>query len=277
MNRIILFIFVSLLLVGYTFNETIINEQNHYTISKPLISSTTNGEHLQTNNDYLVLIHEEVDELEFHSKTESHTKEIKTGVFQSVYTDTDDDGEIVNIQFRTWLLDKSGKTLIDISSFNDNILAHGTSIGKNYYDLWIELPNFYLSYHDLNLNFDFLNMAKKGKMYTSNVTIGFSKEQLISKVGQPIISDWYHGGTYYFYNDIGFILDDNKVAAINLPGNRINISLNEVPLILGEPTSKLYFEYDNLMFYTYELENYSLSFEAVNEEKKVENIWLMKN
>ncbi len=207
----------------------------------------------------------------------NNAKEIKDGIFQSIVLETTEDGELISTNFYTWINDKSGVNIIDVTHYNDDKMAHGNKIGQYYYELWKEKNSFFLSYNDLLLEKDFLQKAENGYMYNSNISIGTTKDDLITILGPPTISDWYHGGTHYVYNDISFILDDSKkVVSISMPGNRIKTTLEEVPIILGAPTSVDHFEKYNAVFYSYELEQYTLSFEAVSENDKVVNIWLNK-
>ncbi len=274
-----------------TLNDLSLNE--YQIVQEPLVSSVTTTQTLAstnanayegaatksiTDNDKAIetTSDQRLVELTLESINENEVKEIKDGVFQTVVTEmTESEENIISINFFTWINDKKGINLIDASYFNDDKMAHGKKIGEYYNDLWIDKESFFLSYHDLMLDIAFLETAENGQMYTSNISIGLSKEDLISALGSPIISDWYHGGTYYFYNDIGFILDDKeKVVSINMPGNRVKITLEEVPILLGEPTTIEYFEKENTIFYSYEVGQYTLSFESVSEDENIANIWL---
>jgi len=62
-----------------------------------------------------------------------------------------------------------------------------------------------------------------------------------------------------------------------MPGNRIKIDLHGVQKELGQPTSKQYSELDNTFVYLYELGEYTIAFEAHNENSNVITILLYEN
>lgn len=184
-----------------------------------------------------------------------------------------------SISFYTWKEASDAEIkFIDIAIFNNQEQAHGLRIGKFYYQIWHEMEDFFLSYHDLELDLTFIHKANHGRIPTSAVNIGMSNEDVVSMLGEPVVIDWYHGGTYYHYNKLAFIFSDLlEVVAIKMPGNRISIRLKDVPTILGEPSEIIYDELDNTLFYSYKLDKFTLSFEAENKEKHVQNVWLMEN
>ncbi|RXI98446.1 DUF4309 domain-containing protein [Anaerobacillus alkaliphilus] len=209
-------------------------------------------------------------------KSIDKVKEIKDGVFQGVLVEFLPHSLEPSIEFYTWLRNDKIE-LIDINKFNDEVTTYGFEMGRFYLDLWDRVDDFYVSYHDLELTEEFLVAGKLGKMYTSPITIGTSKDQVIALKGEPIVSDWYNGGILYSYNDIVYIFDENEVVkAVNMPGNRIKSILQEVPTMLGQPSSIHYSELDSILTYSYQLGNYALSFEADQETSSVTTIWLHK-
>ena len=202
-------------------------------------------------------------------------KEIKSGVYQGVAKELTENQQL-SINFYTWFEDNGEIDIIDVVKYNDILMNSGLEIGYFYLNLWKEIKAFYLSYHDMELTREFLEAGKKGFMIGSKVPIGSTKDELITELGIPIVEDWYYGGLLYAYNEISYILDDSlKIAAITMPGNRISISLKEVALILGQPDEIHFSELDNTVFYKYKLGQYSLSFEAYDENENVFEIWLM--
>lgn len=206
-------------------------------------------------------------------KKSNKVKYLGDFTYQTVIEEND------SISFYTW--EEANGTeikIIDIAVFNNQVLDHGLRIGKSYYQMWHEKEDFYLSYHDLDLNLTFIDEAKHGKIPTSAVNIGMNIEDVVSMLGEPVIKDWYHGGTYYHYNEQAFIFNDLfDVVAIKMPGNKISILLEDVTTILGEPSEIIFDELDNTLFYSYKLDKFTLSFEGKSKVKQVQNVWLMAN
>lgn len=204
-----------------------------------------------------------------------HVKEVADGVFQTVIEEPLVNSIGTSINFYTWSISDDQIKLLDKTMYNDVEQVYGYRIGEFYYQLWKEYPDFYLSFLNLELDSSFLTSAKIGEMVSCNIKLGTSLDELIETLGKPIVTDWYHGGSYYSYNDIAFILDEQmNVIAINMPGNRLKRTLNEVVTVFGAPSVTTIDELDNTLFYSYEIGNYTLSFEASSEEDLVRNIWL---
>lgn len=200
-------------------------------------------------------------------------KQVGDLTYQTVIEEED------NISFYTWK-EVNGVEIefIDIAIFNNQELPNGLRIGKFYYQVWYEKEDFFFSYHDLEFDLTFIDEAKHGRIPTSAVNIGMSNEDVVSMLGEPIVIDWYHGGTYYHYNEQAFIFNDLfDVVAIKMPGNRISALLETVITILGEPSEVIFDELDNTLFYSYKLDNYTLSFETPSNAEQVRNVWLMEN
>lgn len=205
-------------------------------------------------------------------------KEIKDGIFQGVTEELIEGDTFLSINFYTWLKKGQSIEVIDIQMFNNANMKHGFETGQFYLELWNNNEAFFLSYHDLQLTPEFLEVGKLGRIHTSPITIGMNKEKIISQLGPPIVTDWYYGGRLYSYNDLAYILDDNlNVIAINLPGNRLNIVLEDVSNILGLPSSIEYSEADNTILYFYDLGKFTISFEAYENTSKVLQVLLYKN
>jgi hypothetical protein len=204
-------------------------------------------------------------------------KEIKAGVFQGII-EVLDNNLMHSIDFYTWTKNSDLIQIIDHTAFNEHNKKDGLETGIFYFQLWNEIESFYLSYHDLRLSADFLNTGKLGQLPTSPITIGMSKEQLVETKGSPVVTDWYNGGILYSYNDIAYIIDQNhNVVAITIPGFRINTILDDIPTQIGQPTDIQYSELANTVSYLYKLENYTIAFEAAEENTEVLNILLYEN
>lgn len=204
-------------------------------------------------------------------------KEIKADVFQGIVEVLDNE-PMHSIEFFTWAKNGDAIQIIDHTAFNDESLRDGLETGFFYLQLWNEIDSFYLSYHDLQLTDDFLKKGKLGQLPSSPISIGASKEQLIETIGQPVVTDWYNGGTLYSYNDIAYIIDENDhVVAILMPGFRINTILEAVPTQIGPSTEIQYSELANTISYLYRLEKYTIAFEANEENTEVLTILLYEN
>ncbi|OIJ10594.1 hypothetical protein BKP37_18865 [Anaerobacillus alkalilacustris] len=201
-------------------------------------------------------------------------KEIKEGIFQTIITEKQDN-HVRGISFYTWIENEDEIIILDKVKFTDDV---DLQLGQFYSDIWHENNKFYLSYHDLDVTSSFITEALTGRMVTSPIIIGSSKNEVILKVGEPSMTDWYLGGTYYYYNDMAYLFDEaSNVVAINMPGLRINVQISEVIEKLGAPTNKSYSEMENSYYYSYEAGPYLLSFEVFDKDKNITNIWLTKS
>jgi hypothetical protein len=204
-------------------------------------------------------------------------KEIKAGVFQGILEEFNHES-MYSIDFFTWAKNDNSIKIIDHTTFNDDRMTDGLESGFFYVQLWNEIDSFYLSYHDLQLTDDFLRKGKLGQLPSSPIAIGISKEQLVETIGQPVVTDWYNGGTLYSYNDIAYVLDRNEhVVAILMPGFRIKTILHDVPIQIGQPSDIQYSELANTISYLYKLEKYTIAFEANAENNEVLTILLYEN
>lgn len=213
-----------------------------------------------------------------YSRLESlkKVKEIKKGVFQGVFEEEIENQ--VSINFYTWVKENGSIEIIDYTAYNDVHMEHGLEAGHFYLNLWEAIDSFYLSYHDFQVSEKFLEVGHFGQMPSSPITIGMSSQEVEASLGSPTVTDWYYGAIYYFYNDIAFLLgEDNRVIAIEMPGNRIKIKLHDVQKELGEPASIQYSELDDTFVYLYELGKYTIAFEAHKENSNVITITLYEN
>ncbi|QOY34000.1 DUF4309 domain-containing protein [Anaerobacillus isosaccharinicus] len=213
-----------------------------------------------------------------YSRLESlkKVKEIKNGVFQGVFEEVIENQICIN--FYTWVKENGSIEIIDHTAFNDVHMKHGLEAGHFYLNLWEDIDSFYLSYHDLQLSENFLEVGHLGQMPSSPITIGMSSHEVEASLGPPTVTDWYYGAIYYFYNDIAFLIgEDNRVVAIEMPGNRIKTELQDVQKELGEPTSIQYSELDDTIIYLYEIGEYTIAFEAYKENSNVITITLYEN
>lgn len=213
-----------------------------------------------------------------YSRLESlkKVKEIRKGVFQGVFEEEIENQ--VSINFYTWVKENGSIEIIDYTAFNDVHMEHGLEAGHFYLNLWEAIDSFYLSYHDLQLSEKFLEVGHLGQMPSSPITIGMSSQDVEANLGPPTVTDWYYGAIYYFYNDIAFLIgEDNRVIAIEMPGNRIKIKLHDVQKELGEPASIQYSELDDTFVYFYKLGKYTIAFEAYKENSNVITITLYEN
>lgn len=208
----------------------------------------------------------------------SELKKINENLYQSVSIEPIDHAFEKSINFYTWQqLDNERMKLIDVTNFDNFSQIVGYEIGQFYLNIWEENEAFYVSYKNIDLSDSFLKSASNGKLEGSHISIGTSEKELLVELGNPVMIDWYYGGMYYVYGEIGFIIDDNSsVVAICLPGSRMKTTLEEVELKLGAPTTMTYDEATYLYTYSYDVGNYQLNFEGYEKNIDVMNIWLLE-
>lgn len=205
-------------------------------------------------------------------------KVVKENVLQTA--EYNNNGEIDNGWiFNTWeIVDELGEiSLVEKNVYNDDVMNHGFEIGKSIYENWKSVERVFLPIHDIILTNEFIEHAKKGKMFGEEVGIGATKEELERAKGPFINEGYYEGGYYHGYNNAIFIFDtEERVGWIAMKGKRISSTLEEVKDVLGEPSSSGFNEMDGINYINYNVGEYVLTFDGSQDDEKVSAIWLQR-
>lgn len=196
----------------------------------------------------------------------SDVKIINETIFQTIYIATDQS----KWGFQTWQLkvENAELQLIEDTQYSTSDSPLRSQMGRYYLRKWKENEDFFFNYQDDPFSISMIDPFVQ--------TLGIRKQELIDIVGSPSLVESISGGEFYIYNDHAYIIDtlSQEIQAVVIPGSRINMKINSVTTLLGQPDDINLNEQYGSYFYTYQSGDYSLSFETSVTDETILNVWI---
>jgi len=125
----------------------------------------------------------------------------------------------------------------------------------------------------LQLDNNFLAFASKGQLEGFAVKIGSSRQDILTKLGQPDETGT-ENSEYFTYRDCAsFYFDDQKyVSAITVDGKEIGFTNTQLTDLLKKPLSEGADEEDGGYYILYETEKYQLYFNSETKDGVITNL-----
>ncbi|WP_082153796.1 DUF4309 domain-containing protein [Bacillus sp. LL01] len=129
------------------------------------------------------------------------------------------------------------------------------------------------------LSFTWIEKGFNGVFAPSDQAIGKSQAEVVAQLGEPNEKGSYEGGHFYAYDRTTYIFSkkDDLLEAITMDISDYKVSADEMKRALGTPDRSEIDELSGYWTYHYELDDYTLYFEAQDEGSSLEFVWFMKN
>ncbi|WP_078430595.1 DUF4309 domain-containing protein [Alkalihalobacterium alkalinitrilicum] len=128
------------------------------------------------------------------------------------------------------------------------------------------------------VDFSWIEKGLDGQLDDIEFRIGTNKDEILSKRGTAIDTGYYEGGQFFRYDDATFFInpETNQLVAIALSTEDEDLDASKLKKALGTPDVSERNEMEDLWMYEYYLDQYSLMFEADEENGNILFAWLKK-
>ncbi|OLO40700.1 hypothetical protein BTR23_04285 [Alkalihalophilus pseudofirmus] len=128
------------------------------------------------------------------------------------------------------------------------------------------------------VDFSWIEKGLDGQLDDVEFRIGTNKDEILSKRGTAIDTGYYEGGQFFRYDDATFFInpETNQLVAIALSTEDDDLDASKLKKALGTPDVSERNEMEDLWMYEYYLDQYSLMFEADEENGNILFAWLKK-
>lgn len=226
----------------------------------------------------------QIDSSELGAVYSTKIKVIDDDKLQAVSYLNDGGDDDIGWHFRTLKVDRASFALTEVADAVYNDLNWGLEAGQLRYQLWNEDEESIVPYRDIQdlekieVTKETLKLAASNELGDIPVKLGDDIAELLKQNKEVEAKVWFNGSeavrflgytVYYNATDYEPVNYSGEIVLLGLPPERIQLTVEEVIDVLGEPLSHDYDDYNQEYYAEYKAGDNTLKFTSTGEGEHV--------